>query len=175
MSQPIIKPNLAIIVAMDKNNLIGRQNRLPWRIPEDLAYFRTKTLGHYVLMGKNTYLSLGKPLDQRTNIILSTDPSFKVPGCIVCPDISSALEYVGSDRCFVIGGARIFQQFLPLVAKLFLSRIDHDFEGDTYFPQLDLKQWKRKYYEQLSTKDGYQLSFNEYERNGSEQEFKTPS
>ena len=156
--------NLAIIVAYDRNRLIGKEMHLPWKIPEDLAYFRSKTLGHKILMGKRTYFSLGKPLDQRTNLILSSDEDLFVPGCIMCRSIPEALEHIGDDTCFIIGGAAIFRQFLPLVGKLHITRIEYEFEGDTWFPEYDPGEWNCLYFEQMTTKDGYHISFNEYIR-----------
>jgi dihydrofolate reductase len=154
--------NLSIIAAVGKNNVIGDGKRMPWNIPEDLAYFRLKTLGHNVIMGKKTWLSIGKPLDDRTNIVLSADLSFSYPGVIVCHSLEIALSYCGVDESFVIGGASIFEQFMPHVNKLYLTKIDGDFEGDRFFPQIDFSLWDQIYFEQQETQSGYTISFNEY-------------
>jgi len=156
---PGIIPTLAIIAAMDRNGLIGKNNHLPWHIPEDLANFRKVTLDHNVIMGKNTWISLGKPLDRRTNIVLSRDPNFHPTGCVICHDITDALSFIGNQTSFIIGGASIFEQFLPIIGKLYLTRIDAVFEGDKYFPHIDLSLWKLDFYEALSSQSGVELNF----------------
>ncbi|HRY83937.1 MAG TPA: dihydrofolate reductase [Candidatus Cloacimonadota bacterium] len=155
---------LSIIVAMDQNRLIGKDNKLPWRIPEDLAYFRKTTLGHNVIMGKNTWLSLGKALDQRTNIVLSGDPHFDIPGLILVRSLSELEEHLGSQESFIIGGASLFSQFLPVATKLHITRIEARFEGDTWFPDYAEAEWKQVFYERIETSEGLTLSFNEYIR-----------
>lgn len=157
-------PRLALIVAMDRYGLIGSRNRLPWNIPEDLAWFRGQTLGHTVIMGKNTWLSLGGVLDQRTNVILTRDTQFSVPGAIVCHSVAECLEQCGSGECFVIGGAQVFQSFLPLAGKLCLTRIDAEFTGDAYFPFLDLEHWELVFFETTTAQAGYKLTFSQYLR-----------
>ncbi len=154
--------NLSIIVAVGRNNVIGDGVRMPWHIPEDLAYFRSKTLGHNVIMGKKTWLSIGKPLDDRTNLVLSSDRSFSYPGVIVCHSLESALSYCGEDESFAIGGASIFEQIMPHASKLYLTKIEGDFEGNRYFPQVDFSLWEQTYFEQKETQSGYLISFNEY-------------
>ncbi len=155
-----------MIAALDRNNLIGRANRMPWHIPEDLQYFRAKTIGHTVLMGKSTWLSLGGALDQRVNVILSRDRDLVVPGAIVCNSLSDCQEHCAREECFVIGGAQIFRLFLPLASKLYLTRIDAEFEGDTYFPPLDVDQWELISFEAITSKTGFELAFTEYQRRG---------
>ncbi|HNX36796.1 MAG TPA: dihydrofolate reductase [Candidatus Cloacimonadota bacterium] len=164
VSSDNILPNLAIIVAMDSNRLIGKGNRLPWRIPEDLKYFRAKTLGHTVIMGKNTWQSLGKPLDQRTNVVLTHDLSLSLPGVVICHSLGEILEYIGVNEAFVIGGAEIFRLFLPLASRLFITHIEAQLNGDTYFPDYDPNQWEMVFYEKVTSETGYKLSFNEYRR-----------
>lgn len=156
---------LSIIVAMDQNRLIGRDNKLPWRIQEDLAYFRKTTLGHNVVMGKKTWLSLGKPLDQRTNIVLSRDPDFDYPGVLRVRGLPELEDVLGPEESFIIGGASVFAQFLPLVTKLYITRIESSFEGDTWFPDYDVSEWRLVFFEQIKTSGGLSLSFNKFERN----------
>ena len=164
VSSDNILPNLAIIVAMDSNRLIGKGNRLPWRIPEDLKYFRAKTLGHTVIMGKNTWQSLGKPLDQRTNVVLTHDLSLSLPGVVICHSLGETLGYIGVNEAFVIGGAEIFRLFLPLASRLFITHIEAQLNGDTYFPDYDPNKWEMVFYEKVTSETGYKLSFNEYRR-----------
>lgn len=156
--------NVSLIWAMDKNRLIGRDNHLPWKIPEDLAWFRSKTLNHTVIMGKNTWLSLGKPLDERTNVILTHDRELIAPGAIICHAPQECLSHCKKEECFVIGGAQIFRLFLPLASRLYVTHIDSEFEGDTYFPELDLKGWQMVFYERKKSRLGYDLTFTEYHR-----------
>lgn len=156
---------LSLIVAIDRNGLIGYQNHIPWRIPEDLAYFREKTLNHTVIMGKNTWMSLGSTLDQRVNIILTHDHNFYVPGAIVCHSVSECLEHCRpEDEVFVIGGSQIFKLFLPLISKMYVTRIDAEFEGDTWFPEINWEEWELIFFEQKKSKTGYMLTFSEYVR-----------
>lgn len=155
---------LSIIVAMDKNRLIGSGGMLPWHIPEDLAWFKSQTLGHPVIMGKNTWQSLAKPLPDRQNIVLSRDPYFNPMGAQKAASLEEAISLCQSKDGFVIGGARIFEQFLPLVYRLVITHIDAEFGGDTYFPFLDLSAWQLLSSEELHTKDGIKLCFAVYSR-----------
>lgn len=157
-------PNYSIIAALDRNRLIGMDNKLPWRIPEDLAYFRAKTLNHTVIMGRKTWISLGKALDLRTNIVLTRDHSLVYPGIIVVHDITELENYLEEEENFIIGGASIFNQFLPLANRLYLTRIEAEFTGDTYFPDCEEEDWELNFFEQKTSSNGYIISFNEYKR-----------
>lgn len=119
---------VTIIVAMDRNGLIGAKGRLPWHLPSDLRFFRDTTLGQIVVMGSKTYESIGKPLPNRINMVLS-----RKTGCT----IERVLELSKGNNVFVIGGAEVYRQFMPLADRLIITHIDAEFEGDTYFP-LDL-------------------------------------
>lgn len=160
----MINSRISIIAAIDRNNLIGRNNRMPWQIPEDLRYFRAKTLGHSVIMGKNTWLSLGRTLDQRVNIILTRDRELTVPGAVICHGLADCLDHCGGNECFVIGGGQVFRLFMPLAAKLYITRIDAEFEGDTHFPQIEPDDWELVYFESKMSVAGYNLAFTEYLR-----------
>ncbi len=134
---------ISIIVAMDRNRVIGKDNRMPWRLPADLAYFRKVTLGHTVVMGRKTFESIGKPLDGRKNIVLTRDRQYTKEGCTVVHSVEEALKMIQDDKeCFIIGGAEIYSAFLPYTQKLYITYIDHEFEGDTYFPQINYDQWR---------------------------------
>jgi dihydrofolate reductase len=154
--------NISIIAAVDENYLIGKENRLPWNIKEDLHHFRELTIGHPVVMGKNTWLSLGKPLDGRINVILTHDKSFQFPGCIVANSIEQVLTNFPKEEVFVIGGACTYQQFLALANRIYLTRIKDAFEGDVYFPVFDWSQWEMVFFEQKDTESGYRLSFEKW-------------
>jgi len=131
-------PLISIIAAVAENRAIGIHNRLPWHLPADLKYFRNKTLGHHVIMGRKNYQSIGKPLPQRTNIVITRDPGFDAPGCVVVNSIDAALAAADGDpEVFIIGGAGIYAQSLPFADRLYLTLVHHSFEGDTYFPELE--------------------------------------
>lgn len=156
--------NISIIAALDINGLIGKANHLPWKIKEDLEYFRNTTMGHPVVMGKKTWLSIGKPLDGRINIILTRDINFSIPGCIIANSIQQVLEDFSDQELFVIGGEEVFRQFLPFTNKIYLSRIKQAFDGDTYFPEVDWSEWEIVFYEQKTTEAGYDISFEKWDR-----------
>lgn len=155
--------NISIIAAVDKNMLIGKANHLPWNIPEDLKFFRDITWGHLVLMGKNTWISIGKPLTGRVNIILTHDKDFFMPGCVVINSPDQILLDYNERHIFVIGGASIFKQFLPFADKMYLTRIEHVFEGDIYFPEVLWNEWELVSYEQKNSVTGYSLNFEQWQ------------
>ena len=133
---------VSIIAGMDENRLIGQGNRLPWRLPADMKHFRRHTLGKPVLMGRKTYESIGKPLPKRTNIILTRDPDYQAEGCVVTHSIEEAFGTAsGCEEIMVIGGASIYELFLPSVDRLYLTYIHDRFEGDVYFPPFDIADW----------------------------------
>jgi dihydrofolate reductase len=123
---------------MARNNVIGRDNALPWRLPEDLKHFKSVTMGKPVLMGRKTYESIGKPLPGRTNIVLTRDAAWHADGVVVVHSIDEALR---GDEVAGIGGAEIFRLLMPLTARIHLTRIDADIDGDTFFPAIDYSQW----------------------------------
>lgn len=137
---------LSIIVAIAKNNAIGKDNELLWHISEDLKRFKRITAGHTVIMGRNTLLSLPKwPLPKRTNVVITdkTDESFE--GCEMVYSIQEAASKCRADEeCFVIGGASIYTQFMPLADKLYITHVNKEFEGDTFFPEIDNNVWELK-------------------------------
>ncbi len=128
---------LSIIVAADRNNVIGKDNALIWHLPNDLRYFKEKTTGHAIIMGRRTFESVGKPLPNRRNIIITRNSDFKADGCVVVTSLNEALQLVSpDDENFIVGGEDIYRQALPLADRVYLTRIDHAFEGDRHFPQL---------------------------------------
>ncbi len=133
---------ISIIAAVAGNGVIGQKNDLPWRIPEDMAYFKKMTLGKSVIMGKNTFESIGKPLPERKNIVLSRDTSYK--NCFMAESIEEALALVEGEEAMVIGGASIYSQFMPMANKLYLTMIDQEFEGDSFFPEIDFNEWREE-------------------------------
>lgn len=133
---------LSLIVAMDDNGLIGRDGQLPWRLPEDLKFFRRTTLGKTVLMGRKTWDSLGKPLDGRRNWVLSRDPAFRPEGARVFDDLDAALDAHEDGELMVIGGAALFEATLPLAQRIYLTQVHAQLEGDTWFPSTDLPEFR---------------------------------
>lgn len=133
---------IALIVAMDRNRLIGRDGDLPWRLPNDLQHFKRLTVGKTVLMGRKTWDSLGRPLPDRQNWVLTRDTSFAPAGCRVFRDLESALRAHEAGELMVIGGADLYRQILPLAQRLYLTEVDAALEGDAHFPALDPAQWR---------------------------------
>ena len=133
---------ISLIWAMSDNGVIGRENTLPWHMPADLSHFRRITSGHPIVMGRKNYESIGKPLPQRTNIILTRDPSYRAPGCVVVHTLDEALEQTrNADKVFIIGGADIYRQFLPKADRLYLTQIHAHIDGDTFFPDYNPSLW----------------------------------
>jgi dihydrofolate reductase len=133
---------ISFLLALDKNKLIGKDNDLPWRLPADLKYFKRVTMGHTIIMGRLTYQSIGKPLPGRVNVVLTHDLHFEAPGCTVMHSPEDVLKLSHPDNeFFVIGGSGVFKAFEPYVDRLYLTEIDHEFEGDTYFT-MDYSNWE---------------------------------
>jgi len=138
---------ISIIAAVTQNRVIGKDNDLPWRLPDDMKYFMNTTSGHHVIMGRKNYESLPdkfKPLPKRTNIVVTRQPDFKAPGCTIVNSIESGIEIARKNNeteVFVIGGAQIYEQALPTADFLYLTEIKAEIEGDTYFPKVDTKNW----------------------------------
>ena len=136
---------LSIIVAKAKNNIIGKNNKIIWHLPEDLKHFKKLTTGHTIIMGRKTFESLGKPLVNRKHIIFSQNPDFKVDDENV-EVVHSLLQIQNlieeKEEVFVIGGAMIYNFLMPYVKKMYVTEIEKDFEGDTFFPIIDSETWK---------------------------------
>jgi dihydrofolate reductase len=163
-----VSPTMSLIVAVSENNVIGKENKLPWYLPADLKFFKNTTWAMPVVMGRKTYESLGKPLPGRTNIVISRNSDWKAAGVILVSSLDAAVKEAAAldvKEVFVIGGAQIFQSALPLADKLYLTRIHETFEGDTFFPALD-PGWKlasRKDF-QADEKNLYAYSFETWEK-----------
>lgn len=133
----------SLVVAVARNGVIGRDNRLPWRLPDDLAYFKRVTMGHPVVMGRRTWQSIGKPLPGRTNIVVTHDPRLEAPGCVVAHSLEEAWRAAeGADEACVIGGTTLFAETLPVADVIHLTEVEADVEGDTYFPDFDRSAWR---------------------------------
>lgn len=135
---------ISIIVAIAKNHAIGKDNQLLWHISEDLKRFKRLTAEHKVIMGRNTLLSLPKwPLPKRTNIVITDNPAEIFEGCEMVFSIEEAISKCHpEEECFVMGGASVYRQFMPMADKLYITRVNKDFDGDTFFPEIDEKYWE---------------------------------
>jgi dihydrofolate reductase len=129
-----VDPRVQIIVAMDPDRVIGRDNQLPWHLPDDLRYFKRITSGHTVVMGRRTYESIGRPLPNRRNIVLTRQTGWQAPGVEVHANLDAALAAAGDGPVFVIGGAELFRAALPRAAVLHLTRVHRCYPGDVHFP-----------------------------------------
>lgn len=135
---------ISCIVAVGDNNVIGANNDIPWYLPADLKYFKARTTGHHIIMGRNCYASIGKPLPNRTNIIISRDPFFISSNCLIARSVKEALEmaYLNDEQeVFIIGGGQIYDQTKEIWDTLYLTQVDVNVEGDVFFPELDMTQW----------------------------------
>jgi dihydrofolate reductase len=134
---------ISIIVALSKNKVIGKDNKLPWKLPADLKRFKELTLGKPVIMGRKTFESIGKPLANRLNIVLTSDKNFKAEGVIAVHSREEAVKAAGNaEEIMVIGGASVYKEFLPLAQRIYLTVVSAEFEGDAFFPDFDLDAWK---------------------------------
>lgn len=135
--------NLSIIVAAANYNVIGKNNKLIWHLPADLKHFKDITMGKSIIMGRKTYESIGKPLPGRKNIVLTNDPSYKAEGCVAInsfEQLSTAID--SNEEAFIIGGENIYRQFIGVANKIYLTRVYDNFEGDTFFPDIDEEIWQ---------------------------------
>lgn len=141
---------VSLIVAATRNQVIGRDNQMPWHLPEDLRYFKQRTLGKPIIMGRKTWESLGRPLPGRLNIVISRQADLELEGAEVFTDLDAALQrgyqwaaQKGADEVMVIGGGQLYQEALQLAQRVYLTRIDLELEGDTFFPVLDAQHWQQ--------------------------------
>ena len=135
---------LSIIAAASENNVIGKDNQLLWHLSDDLKHFKRTTKGHHVISGRKTFESQGnKPLPGRTNVVVTRNIHFKAEGCIVVHSLEEALNVAsGDDEPFIIGGEQIYRMALPKVDRIYLTRVHAEFQGDTFFPELESSDWE---------------------------------
>jgi len=135
--------SINILVAMALNRTIGINNTLPWRCPEDLKNFKALTMGHHMIMGRKTYDSIGKALPGRTTVVVSRNQNLKIDDCLVAHNLPDAITACANDaQIFIVGGAEIYKQALPLADTLLVTEIQQDVQGDAHFPTVDCSQWK---------------------------------
>lgn len=163
---------ISLIAALSKNRVIGKNNDLPWSLPDDSKYFMQTTKGHHAIMGRKNYDSIPpkfKPLPGRTNIVVTRQASFKAPGCIVVNSLDRALEISrenGEQEAFVIGGAEIYKLAMAQADKLYLTEIDAVIQGDTFFPEFDKREWLEtsRQHHQADERHPYNFDFVVYEK-----------
>lgn len=148
----------ALIVAVARNGTIGRDNALPWRLPEDLRRFKSLTMGHAMIMGRRTWESLGRPLPGRRHVVVTRDRGYRAEGVEVVHSLPEALAAAGDDA-YVIGGADLYAQALPLVDRLELTEIDADVPGDAFFPAFERGAWRETAREAHRSADGLDFAF----------------
>jgi dihydrofolate reductase len=135
-------PRVTLILARARNGVIGAKGGLPWHLPEDLAFFKRTTMGHPIVMGRKTWESIGRPLPGRRSIVVTRDRNFAAAGAEVVHSLDEAVALCSdSDEIFVIGGAQLYAEALPLADRLLLTEIHADFEGDTMLPALSMREW----------------------------------
>ncbi len=131
-------PRISLIAALAQNRVIGIENRLPWKLPEDLAHFKALTLGHPILMGRKTFESLGRPLPGRRNIVITRNVDYRSPGCEIATSVPAAIDLCEqAEEVFFIGGAELYKQVLQLVDRLYLTEVKIEAQGDAWFPEFD--------------------------------------
>jgi len=160
---------LSMIVAASENNVIGKNNQLLWHLPDDLKHFKRTTKGHHVIAGRKTFESQGRPLPNRTNIIITRNRDLQIDGCEIAHSLDEAIGMVkDDDEPFIIGGEDIYKQALSKVDRIYLTRVHATFEGDTYFPEIDENEWEVLSSEYHGTDEKHKYPFTVYtlERRG---------
>jgi len=158
---------LSIIVAASRNQVIGKDNQLIWRLSADLKRFKALTTGHHIIMGRKTFESIGKPLPNRTSIIITRQADYTAEGCIVVNSLDEALSKVKDDQeAFIIGGGTIYKEAIDKADKLYLTLVHGKFEGDTFFPEVDTKAWESRKREDFmpDAKNEHPYSFIDFDR-----------
>jgi dihydrofolate reductase len=161
------RPIISLIVAMGKDGVIGLENRLPWRLPADLAHFKRITMGKPIVMGRKTWESLPGVLPGRRHIVITRDEGYQADACTLVHSTDEAIQAAGDvDEVMIVGGSTIYREFLPLADRFYLTRVDREIEGDAYFPEVDWDQWRELSREshQPDEKNPHAYSFIELER-----------
>ncbi|MGI9224218.1 MAG: dihydrofolate reductase [Woeseiaceae bacterium] len=152
---------VSLIVAASTNNVIGSDGELPWHLPDDLRNFKRLTTGKPIVMGRKTFDSIGKPLPDRRNVVISRDPDYVAAGCDVVTSPEAALELLhDAAEVMIIGGSQIYRAFLPLADRVCLTRVHAEIEGDTMFPELDTNEWTLVSSESHGADDAHRFAFD---------------
>ena len=134
---------VSLVVAASTNNVIGRDGGLPWHLPDDLRHFKRITTDKPVIMGRRTFESIGRPLPDRHNIVMTRDAGYAAPGCDVVSSVGEALDVAGdADEVMVIGGGQVYRDFLPRADRIYMTRVQAEVQGDTFFPEIDGNAWR---------------------------------
>lgn len=161
---------VSAIAAVDKNNVIGKDGDIPWRLPADLVYFKRRTLNHHIIMGRRTFESIGHPLPKRTNIIVTRNPFFIASNCLIASSVEEALSIAhenGETEAFIIGGGEIYRQSMPFWDRVYLTRVETAVEGgEVFFPDLPGNEWRLLSSEshEADEKNVHRYTFEVYER-----------
>ena len=156
---------LSLIAAVAQNGVIGLDNTLPWHLPEDLKRFRALTTGHHIIMGRKTYESLNRLLPDRTTVIVTRNPDYRVPGALIALSLEAAVALAAEDpEVFLIGGAELYRDGLRIADRLYLTELHQAFEGDAYFPDWDRQQWRETARERHTSSQGLPFSYVTYQR-----------
>jgi len=161
------KQTITLIAAIANDNALGKDNNLIWHLPADLKRFKNTTTGHHIIMGRNTYESIGKPLPNRTSVIITRNPDYKAEGCIVVNSLKEAIEVAQNDETpFIIGGAQIYEQAIELADKLDITEVHHSFDADVFFPEINKEKWQETSRKNFSSdeKNQYDYSFVSYKK-----------
>ncbi|HVY81450.1 MAG TPA: dihydrofolate reductase [Steroidobacteraceae bacterium] len=162
-----MKPLISQVVAMTRDGVIGRDNGMPWHLPDDLKHFKAVTLGKPMLMGRKTFESIGRPLPGRTTLVMTRDPAWQAQGVVIVRSIDEALQRAGdaAELC-VVGGAEIFALTLPITQRIHLTRIHANIPGDTVYPALDMSQWHEveRIEHPADARHAYSMTFSTLER-----------
>jgi dihydrofolate reductase len=164
---------VALIAAFAQNRVVGINNTLPWHLPEDLKYFKRTTSGKAIIMGRKTYESIGRPLPNRTNIVVSRNPDFTAEGIVTVTTLEAAIKHAesvnlinGIDEVMIIGGAAIYEASLPMADRLYLTHVHAEVKGDAYFPEVDFSDWNEVGREDFSKDNSnpFDYSFSVYDK-----------
>lgn len=157
---------ISIIVALSANRMIGRGNSLPWRLPADLRHFKELTMGHWVVLGRKTFESIGRPLPGRRLIVVTHQAGFAAAGVTIAHSVEQALRMAEGDEVFIAGGGQIYQQTIGRADRIYITFVESEFEGDTCFPPLDESDWQRVFEEchQVDERNPVPYRFQIYER-----------
>jgi len=160
---------ISTIVAKAKNNIIGKDNDIPWYLPADLKYFKKITTGHHIIMGRKCFQSIGKPLPKRTNVIVTQNPFFLVSNCYIANSVEEALQIAhdnGEEEAMIIGGGQIYNLTKHLWDRMYITEVDLSIDGDIFFPEMDMSKWTLTNKEEHTkdAKNEFDYTFLKYDR-----------
>ncbi len=160
---------VSAIVAVAKNNVMGKDNDIPWYLPADLKYFKATTLNRHIIMGRKTFQSIGRPLPKRTNIVITRQPFFIASGCLTSHSVEHALSLAhdnGEEEAFIIGGGQIYEMSMPYWDRLYLTEVDLEIDGDVFFPKINFDEWNLKVNDlhEADEKNEHPYTFKIYEK-----------